>query len=217
MNDFFLHLLNKIEIFTGIRQLERLQAKPEQLVELVDECSKAALQFPLKEEIVKSVLMDAVSSDQDFIGLNVKWVRKVLNLYCQVHGVNKQNQKEEVVNLADAYNKLIEFWQINSDKDPLGQRIAFAKQNLNRVMNGLAPDDDAEGIKVMGTMYAKQIENTFIAEADKPQRGGSRLREQLETIAPIPKTEPSALEEFCQQQAEEKSKTGDYAEETKPE
>lgn len=206
MNDFFLHLLNKIEIFTGIRQLERLQAKPEQLVELVDECSKAALQFPLKEEIVKSVLMDAVSSDQDFIGLNVKWVRKVLNLYCQVHGVNKQNQKEEVVNLADAYNRLIEFWQNNPDKDPLGGRVEFARHNLKRVTEGLPPIDDVEGIKIMGTMYAKQIENTFIAEAEHTTRGGSRLREQLDNIAPIPKA-ASSLDEYCKQQAEETKPT----------
>ncbi len=205
MNDFFLHLLNKIEIFTGIRQLERLQAKPEQLVELVDECSKAALQFPLKEEIVKSVLMDAVSSDQDFIGLNVKWVRKVLNLYCQVHGVNKQNQKEEVIDLPGEYNKLIGFWLNNVDKDPTGERVEFARQNLKRVMAGLPPIDDVEGIKVMGTMYAKQIENTFILEAEKSQRGGSKLREQLDAVAPIPKTETSALEDAC-------AKTGDYAE-----
>lgn len=210
MKEFFLHLLNKIEIFTGIRQLERLQDKPDQLAELIEECSKAALQFPLKEEIVKSVLMDAVSSDQDFIGLNVKWVRKVLNLYCQVHGVNKQNQEEEVIDLPAEYNKLIGFWLNNVDKDPTGERVQFARQNLKRVTAGFPPIDDVEGIKIMGTMYAKQIENTFIAEAEKSQRGGARMREQLDKVAPIPK-EDSALDEFCKQQAE-KNISGDYAE-----
>lgn len=83
MKEFFSMFLNKMEIYTGMKQLEKLASKPAMLQELIDECSKAALQFPLKEDITQKVLFDAMQTDQDFIGLNVKWVRKVLNLYCR--------------------------------------------------------------------------------------------------------------------------------------
>jgi hypothetical protein len=200
MEKFFLHLLNKIEILTGIRQLERLQDKPEQLSELVQECSKAAIQFPLKEDILKSVLMDAVSSDQDFIGLNVKWVRKVLNLYCQVHGVVKGAKEDKPIDLELQYNNMIIFWQSNPDKDPNGDRAEFAKENLNRVKNGDAPVDDIEGIKIMAGMYAKQIEGTILSQPQESKYGGSRLREHFEQagiIEPQPKEEPPAPTFFC--------------------
>lgn len=192
MDKFFLHLLNKIEILTGIRQLERLQDKPEQLAELIAECSKAANQFPLKDEIVKAVLMDAVSSDQDFIGLNVKWVRKILNLYCQVHGVNKQNEKEEVVDLPLQYGNLAQFWHDREDLDPIGTHFANALENLKRVRAGQPPVDDLEGIKILAGMYSKQIEGTILAQPTEPKRGGSKLREHMECLP----TEPSKPEEM---------------------
>lgn len=203
MDKFFLHLLNKIEILTGIRQLERLQDKPAQLAELISECSKAALQFPLKEDIVKSVLMDAVSSDQDFIGLNVKWVRKILNLYCQVHGVVKGANEEQPLDLAVQYQNLIDFWVFNSEKDIDGKRKQFANENLSRVLNGEPPIDDIEGIKIMAAMYSKQIEGTFVTAAEKSTRGGGqRLRESLESSG-ISKS-PSALEQYLIEQDKNK-------------
>lgn len=202
MDKFFLHLLNKIEILTGIRQLERLQDKPEQLAELIGECSKAANQFPLKEEIVKSVLMDAVSSDQDFIGLNVKWVRKILNLYCQVHGVNRQNQKEEVIDLVFQYQKLADFWISRFDLDPNGERMLCALENVERIKKGQPPVDDIDGIKILAGMYSKQIEGTILAQPTETKRGGTRMRENFDQHGiikpePLPKTETSALEEAC--------------------
>lgn len=189
MEAFFLHLLNKIEILTGIRQLERLQDKPSQLNELIQECSKAANQFPLKEDILKSVLMDAVSSDQDFIGLNVKWVRKVLNLYCQVHGVVKGAKEEKPIDLALQYQNLIEFWKANPDKDPTGDRALWASNNLKLVCSGEPPIDDLEGIKIMAGMYAKQIEGTILAQPTETKHGGSRLRENFESQG-MPKPKP---------------------------
>jgi hypothetical protein len=197
MKEFFLHLLNKIEILTGIRQLERLQDKPLQLAELITECVKAAEQFPLKEEILKSVLMDAVSNDADFIGLNVKWVRKILNLYCQVHGLSKHNQKEEVVDLVKCYLNYVSFWNDRRDLDPTGERLRMASENLERVSRSEPPIDDTEAIKIMGKLYSTQIQNTFIETIDNPKRGGQRLKEQFDTIAPLPKREISALEEAC--------------------
>lgn len=203
MNDFFFLLLDKIEILTGIRQLERLQNKPLQLAELVDECVKAAGNYPIKEEIIKSVLMDAVSNDPDFIGLNVKWVRKTLNLYCQVHGLNKENQKEEPIDLVNAYRNYILFWKERSDLDPDGERMRFAIDNLERVASGIAPIDDTEAIKVMGGIYQEQIKNTFIETIDNPKHSGSRLKEHFETYAPMPKfiESDSALNDYLTQQA----------------
>lgn len=216
MNDFFFLLLDKIEILTGIRQLERLQNKPLQLAELVDECVKASGHYPIKEEIIKSVLMDAVSNDPDFIGLNVKWVRKTLNLYCQIHGLTKENQKEEAVDLVKAYTNYISFWNDRRDLDPKGERMLMACENLNRVKVGQAPIDDTEAIKIMGGIYQEQIKNTFLATIDSPKGNGARMREHLdgagvkfdpekhkeETIVP---KESSSLDDFL-------NKTGDYAE-----
>lgn len=207
MNDFFFLLLDKIEILTGIRQLERLQNKPLQLAELVDECVKAAVNYPIKEEILKSVLMDAVSNDPDFIGLNVKWVRKTLNLYCQVHGLTKENQKEEVVDLVKAYTNYISFWNERSDLDPLGERLKFAVENLDRVTRGEKPVDDIEAIKIMGGIYQEQIKNTFIETVDNPKHSGSRLKEHFEAYAPAPAitNEDSALNDYLINQANEKT------------
>lgn len=197
MKDFFTLLLNKIEVLTGIRQLERLQTKPLQLKELLDLCTEASLQFPVKEEIMKNVLMDAVSNDPDFIGLNVKWIRKTLNLYCQVHGLSKHNQKEEVIDLVKCYNNYVSFWSERTDLDPNRERIKMAIANLDRVTKGEPPIDDTEAIKIMAGLYSKQIKDTFIETIDNPKRGGQRLREQFEVIAPTPITETSALEEAC--------------------
>lgn len=206
MKDFFLLLLDKIEILTGIRQLERLQNKPLQLSELIDECVKATGYYPVKEEIIKSVLMDAVSNDPDFIGLNVKWVRKTLNLYCQVHGLTKENQKEEVVDLVKAYLNYVAFWNDRRDLDPTGERLLMATENLERVSRGEPPVDDTEAIKIMGGIYQEQIKNTFIETIDNPKHSGSRLRDQFDQYAPIPQTKPedSALNEYCNEQASNK-------------
>lgn len=222
MDKFFLHLLNKIEILTGIRQLERLQDKPEQLAELIAECSKAANQFPLKEEIVKSVLMDAVSSDQDFIGLNVKWVRKILNLYCQVHGVVKGAKEDEPVDICKEYKKLAEFWRSREDLDPSGNRMLCAMENIKRVKEGQPPVDDMEAITILAGMYAKQIEGTILAQPTESKRGGARIRENLDNAGiirdkgkiteadytPIP-AEESALNEYCNEQAIKDNETQD--------
>lgn len=203
MKDFFTLLLNKIEILTGIRQLERLQSKPLQLKELMDECINAASNYPIKEDIMKKVLMDAVSNDPDFIGLNVKWVRKTLNLYCQVHALTKGNTKEEEVDLVKAYTNFVSFWNERSDLDPHGERIKMAIENLERVTNGEAPIDDLEAIKIMGGIYQEQIKNTFMATIDNPKHSGSRLKEQFDTYAPMPQTLPedSALNDYLTRQA----------------
>lgn len=131
--------------------------------------------------------MDAVSNDPDFIGLNVKWVRKTLNHYCQVHGLTKENQKEEVVDLVQAYTNYICFWNDRLDLDPNGDRMKMAVDNLARVKNGETPIDDTEAIKIMGGIYQEQIKNTFLATVDNPKHSGSRLKEHFESYAPAPK------------------------------
>lgn len=208
MIDFFTLLLNKMEVLTGIRQLERLQEKPLQLKELLDECAKAASYYPIKEDIIKNVLMDAVSNDPDFIGLNVKWVRKTLNLYCQVHALTKANQKEEVVDLVKAYFNYVSFWESRPDLDPTGERMLKASENLERVTKGEQPIDDVDAVKIMGTLYQEQIKNTFIETVDNPKHSGSRLRDQFENYAPTatPPTLPedSALNEYLTNKANEK-------------
>ncbi len=171
--------MNKMELYTGMKQLEKWQNKPEMLRELIEECSKAALNFPLKQDITEKVLFDAMQTDQDFIGLNVKWVRKVLNLYCQVHGVTKENQREEVVDLRKSYQDMINFWDERKDLDPNGERKDFATANYVRVSNGDAPVDDLEGIKIMGKMFEKQIAGTFIETVDNPVGSGTRLKENI--------------------------------------
>lgn len=181
MNEFFLHFLNKMEIFTGIKQMERLQAKAGQFAELVDECAKAAEAFPLKEDILKSVLFDAMQTDQDFIGLNVKWVRKVLNTYCQVHGVTKENQREEKVDLRSAYQSMIDFWSERTDLDPSGERKEFAISNYQRVANGQAPIDDLDGIQILADVHSKQILGGSLDVKQTERTGsGTRLRENIE-------------------------------------
>lgn len=182
MNAFFLTFMDKMEIFTGIKQMERLQAKPAQLKELVDECAKAAMNFPLRQEITEKVLLDAMQTDQDFIGLNVKWVRKVLNLYCQVHGVTKDSRTEEKIDLKKAYQDMIDFWIEHKDLDPNGERHEFANQNYIRVSKGELPVDDIEGIKIMAGMFQRQIAGTPLDVIVPEMQGGSgsKMKESLE-------------------------------------
>lgn len=195
--EFFINFLDKMEIFTGIKQKERLQAKGGQFRELVDECAKAADQFPLKDEITQKVLFDAMQTDQDFIGLNVKWVRKVLNLYCQVHGVTKENTKQEVVDLRARYQDMINFWEERKDLDPNGERKKFATENYIRVSNGEDPVDDTDGIKIMAGMFQKQIAGTALDVIVPEMQGGSgtRMKESLEKNGIVKKV--SALDEAC--------------------
>ena len=169
-----------MEIYTGMKQLEKLSGKPAMLQELIDECAKAALNFPLKQDILEKVLFDAMQTDQDFIGLNVKWVRKVLNLYCQVHGVTKENQREEVVDLRAAYQRMIDFWDERKDLDPEGKRKEFATENYVRVSKGEPPVDDLEAIKILAGMHEKNIASMKIETVDNPKGSGTRLRENIE-------------------------------------
>lgn len=200
--DFFINFLDKMEIFTGIKQKERLQAKGGHFRELVDECAKAADQFPLKEEIAQKVLFDAMQTDQDFIGLNVKWVRKILNLYCQVHGVTKDNQREEVVDLKAAYQRMINFWEERKDLDIDGARHKFATENYIRVSNGEAPIDDIEAIKILGSIHSKQISEIRIESIDNPKGSGTRLRENIEKSVVIQKFVIDEVEVYAKTEEE---------------
>jgi hypothetical protein len=184
MKEFFIVFLNKMEIYTGMKQLEKLKDKREMLEELINECAKAANQFHLKEDITKKVLFDAMQTDQDFIGLNVKWVRKVLNLYCQVHGVTKENAREEVVDLRAAYQRMIDFWDDRKDLDPDGERKNCAIENYKRVVEGHDPISDLKAIDILAGMHSKQIAGMKIETVENPKGSGTRLRENIEKNSP---------------------------------
>lgn len=104
MKAFFKQQLKTIHLRTGIRQLETLMQKPNwqeeanTLIDLmVSECGKPP--FDLVHQTVKErVITDAIITDEDFIGLNQKFVRKALNKFWATYGgkiLESMNRKED--------------------------------------------------------------------------------------------------------------------------
>lgn len=184
MKEFFTHLLNKLEILTGIRQLERLQDKPQQLNELLDACVEAVAAFTMKEEIKKTVLMDAVTTDPDFIGLNVKWVRKTLNNWVKIHGMaSGVEQTKPDVDPVQGYQAMIEYFTNNTEADEHGIFLERCKENLELVRQGKPAITDhvtTAIIEHFKEQYIKQIAGSFIdvAPVERKTRG-QQLRESL--------------------------------------
>jgi len=87
MRQFFLDKLNQLDKLTGIQQMNKLQALgaekcKTELNELLDILCDACAKFPLIPVKAKeSILSNAIVSDENFIGLNAKFVYRALNTY----------------------------------------------------------------------------------------------------------------------------------------
>lgn len=199
MKEFFLDLLDDLEILTGLKQLEKLQAKPELYRKLVDELTEVCARFPLTEKAMQAALREAVMNDGDFIGLNVKWVRKVLNEHCKVHGVaSTGSQAKPDVDPVQGYQALIDYWSINHQHDEGGIFLERSKENLERVKQGLEPITDSVSQAISDhfrDIYLKQIAGSFIdQEVVEVKGGGHRLRENLSALPTEPNQSPEVYQ-----------------------
>lgn len=106
MREFFKQQLENLQARTGIRQLEHLMAKDtwkedvDQLIKfMIEECSKPPFDV-VRQEVKERVITRAIVEDQDFIGLNAKFVRRALNVWWLANGdrvIEAMNAKEAKV------------------------------------------------------------------------------------------------------------------------
>jgi hypothetical protein len=84
MRDYFLSLLQTLDKLTGIRQYEKLCSMKDFKTEinlLLDILCRVTDQYGfIPDEHKKQIISDAVISDQEFIGLNAKFIAKSLNI-----------------------------------------------------------------------------------------------------------------------------------------
>lgn len=127
MFEFFYEEFKTLRAKTGIRQWETLNeaADPKSAINevinpMVEECEREHFGL-IKPEVKQRVIRDAIMNDQDFIGLNAKFVRKALNAFWNLHGERilqardqKQNtfhvrelSKEEKQNIDQIANKFL--------------------------------------------------------------------------------------------------------------
>jgi hypothetical protein len=106
MKEFFKKELETLQAKTGIRQFETIMAKDnwEEEVDalinpMLEECNRPPFNI-VKPEVKERVIRDAILNDQEFIGLNAKFVRKALNAWWGIYGgkiLEAVNQKSEGV------------------------------------------------------------------------------------------------------------------------
>lgn len=92
MKAFFKKELETLQAKTGIRQLENLMQKEDWRKEanllidlMIEECNKPPFDL-VKPEVKERVIARAIVEDQEFIGLNAKFVRKALNAWWSMNG-----------------------------------------------------------------------------------------------------------------------------------
>lgn len=92
MYDFFHKEFKHLKALTGLNQWERLNDSPNAAAEineiitaLVDETKRDPFKM-IKPEVLQRVIHDAMMNDDNFIGLNPKFVRKALNAWWGIYG-----------------------------------------------------------------------------------------------------------------------------------
>ena len=92
MKQFFKTQLETLKDRTGLNQFEKLKeendwkTKANQLIQfMVDECNRAPFDM-VRDEVKQRVISQAIVDDQEFTGLNAKFVRRALNAWWLVYG-----------------------------------------------------------------------------------------------------------------------------------
>lgn len=106
MYDFFYNELVNLKAKTGFNQWEKLNeakdpgAEINSLIDfMIQECNKPPFDI-VKPEVKQRVIARAVVEDQDFIGLNAKFVRKALGAWWLSNGdrvMEERNRKAESI------------------------------------------------------------------------------------------------------------------------
>lgn len=97
MREYFLNLLKNLDKLTGMKQYEKLcqMKNPKEEIKILLDilCRVCEHFFYIPDDAKKQIIDEAVISDQDFIGLNAKFIAKSLNAKKEFY----MSQKDDVV------------------------------------------------------------------------------------------------------------------------
>jgi hypothetical protein len=198
MKEFFKNQLETLYTRTGFRQLENMmqrQGKDEagedlwkqdvrQLINfMVEECNKPPFDN-VKETVKARVIARAVVEDQEFTGLNAKFVRRALNAWWKDNGdrvldaMNHQSagmkpepltpeQNEKINVLLESYRKSLLSPMPQMKPEEIEKEGAEWKSELERkaVSKGYKPAMNREDIK------ARELHLQWIRENHNPNNG----------------------------------------------
>jgi hypothetical protein len=160
MYDFFYNELQTLKAKTGSLQWEKLNALDNSAKEIDDlinfmviECGKDPFKC-VKPEVKQRVIARAIIDDDEFIGLNAKFVRRALNAWWKVYGdriIEAMNQKS-----AEVYKM--------PDRTPEQTRDLDKKINdyINQLLAGseikIVPKMDSSEVAKKGAEWKSEIE-----------------------------------------------------------
>lgn len=104
MRAFLQSLLSKLYVYSGIDQAGKLSDK--QITELLDgledECNRKDWE-KIKPEVKKRIIEEAVKTEKEFYGLNVKFLRYIFNKHWSIHGgkILEQESHQKTVDLIE--------------------------------------------------------------------------------------------------------------------
>ncbi len=172
MYEFFYEEFQTLRARTGIRQWEMLNDLPKEqaakeIHTIIDfmcqECNKPPFDI-VRPEVKQRVIARAVVEDQDFIGLNAKFVRKALNAWWVTNGdrvIEAINQKEAKV-----------YERVELTPDQKAKIDVMANTYVARLLQGDGPKPipklEPDEIKKEGKEWKSELERKAVSVEYRP-------------------------------------------------
>lgn len=153
MRQFFLNVLQNLDMLTGLRQYEKLRELPnykDELNRLLDALCKVSELFPyIPEDAKKNIVSDSVITDMEFTGLNARIIYKWFNLRKDIYfkEVAHIPAEHEQPVTGDKREEWLKIWQQELSKFNTTNTAQEQKNTGTRMREELYKDMTEEQIK----------------------------------------------------------------------
>lgn len=134
MRAFFKQELKNLQAKTGIRQLENMMLKEKwqdeanKLIEfMIEECNKPPFNI-VATAVKERVISRAIVEDQEFIGLNAKFVRRALNAWWLTNG-------DRVIEACNAKSSVV-YERVELTPEQSAKIDVMAKEYIQQLLSG---------------------------------------------------------------------------------
>lgn len=185
MYDFFYDQLKTLKARTGFNQWDKLQESKDPVSEIdalikfmIEVCNTPPFNI-VRQGVKQRVIARAVVEDQEFIGLNAKFVRKALNAWWNINGdrvLNTVNQKEISV-----------YEPVELTKEQKEKIDVLANTYVARLLQGDGPKPvpkmKREEFEVVGKEWQSNLERKAVKYKDPHSPEWYDLRDKIRRTA----------------------------------
>lgn len=188
MKEFFKNQLESLYVRTGFRQLENMMQSPNWQKDISDligfmvsECNKPPF-HSVTDEVKKRVISRAVVEDQEFTGLNAKFVRRALNAWWKDNG----DKILEAINAKEAsVYKRVELTPEQNDKvntmiESYRRRL-LSGDGIKMLPRGMDPDKAEKD----GAEWRSEVERKGIVHSNGITPEQYELKKKLQKAASV--------------------------------